>query len=167
MHKNSRKYTCKHTCTYTYARRRALGFAPLQTTSRGCSRPRAQETGAVSRPAVPCRHAFMTDLVLFLHPQTRPNNYTRSNCCRSVLLGILVIRDCSRSQSFNCFCSRAATRRGCGVFGGCAHLKALIQWVAASSGGIKIKYFPFNMVLITFPVFALARVLFIAGNLVF
>lgn len=33
---------------------------------------------------------------------------------------------------------------GCGVFGGCPHLKALIQWVAASFGGTHIKYFPFD-----------------------
>ena len=99
-------------------------------------------------------------------PKPRPDNYTRSNCCCSGLLGMLVIRDCSRSPSLNCVCSRAVTCRGCGVFGGCAHLKALIQWVAASSGGIGIKYFPFDLVRI-FPVFAIARVLVIAVNAVF
>ena len=52
------------------------------------------------------------------------------------------------------------------MFGGCAHLKALIQWVAASYGGIKIKYFPFDVVRI-FPVFAIARVSVIAVNVVF
>lgn len=33
---------------------------------------------------------------------------------------------------------------GCGVFGGNADLKALLQWIAASEGGIKIRYFPFD-----------------------
>merc|ERR1712224_607332 len=33
---------------------------------------------------------------------------------------------------------------GCGVFGGHADLKALLQWMAASEGGIKMRYFPFD-----------------------
>eukprot|EP00277_Geminigera_cryophila_P010501 CAMPEP_0179410576 /NCGR_PEP_ID=MMETSP0799-20121207/3377_1 /TAXON_ID=46947 /ORGANISM="Geminigera cryophila, Strain CCMP2564" /LENGTH=492 /DNA_ID=CAMNT_0021182467 /DNA_START=6 /DNA_END=1484 /DNA_ORIENTATION=- len=33
---------------------------------------------------------------------------------------------------------------GCGVFGGFSQLKAVLQWIAASQGGIKVRYFPFN-----------------------
>ena len=117
-------------------------------------------------PRLPCRHASMTDLVLFLHTQTPAITIAHAQMVTVLFsLRMFVIRNCSCSQSFNWFCSRAATHRGCGVFGGCPHLKALIQWVAASSGGIKIKYFPFDMVLI-FPLFALELVLVIAGNVV-
>merc|ERR1712014_443842 len=33
---------------------------------------------------------------------------------------------------------------GCGVFGGCTVLKAVLQWLAASQGGRQIRYFPFD-----------------------
>merc|ERR1719174_2337493 len=33
---------------------------------------------------------------------------------------------------------------GCGVFGGHADLKALLQWMAASEGDINMRYFPFD-----------------------
>jgi poly(ADP-ribose) glycohydrolase len=33
---------------------------------------------------------------------------------------------------------------GCGVFGGNTLLKAVLQWLAASEGGLKMRYFPFD-----------------------
>merc|ERR1711972_926571 len=33
---------------------------------------------------------------------------------------------------------------GCGAFGGCATLKALLQWASASHCGRRLKYFPFD-----------------------
>jgi len=34
---------------------------------------------------------------------------------------------------------------GCGAFGGSAPLKAVLQWIAASEGGRRIRYFPFDV----------------------
>ena len=50
-----------------------------------------------------------------------------------------------------CLCSESLSlaawpRRnwGCGVFGGHVPLKAVLQWMAASEGKVRVRYFPFN-----------------------
>lgn len=44
-------------------------------------------------------------------------------------------------RAFSCV---ATGNWGCGVFGGFVELKAVLQWMAASEGGITLRYFPFD-----------------------
>ena len=43
-----------------------------------------------------------------------------------------------------CFPVVATGNWGCGVFKGCADLKAMLQWASASHGGRQLRYFPYN-----------------------
>jgi len=49
-----------------------------------------------------------------------------------------------QSNGDNPFSHLATGNWGCGVFGGFVPLKAVLQWMAASQGSIKVKYFPFD-----------------------
>merc|ERR1712048_1026959 len=48
-------------------------------------------------------------------------------------------------HSLKLFETFATGNWGSGAFGGCAHLKAVVQWAAASQSRRQIRYFPFNM----------------------
>jgi hypothetical protein len=47
-------------------------------------------------------------------------------------------------KSLECFEMVATGNWGCGAFGGCPQLKALLQWASASQCGRGVRYFPFD-----------------------
>jgi len=76
------------------------------------------------------------------------------NCLDAQMSTKNMLRDLNKSlaaftpvdtESLERFSLVATGNWGCGAFGGCAELKALLQWASASQCGRRLRYFPFDL----------------------